>query len=97
MRKPFLAAVAVAAGLVACSNDTGTYKDETENFLEDEEEMAEAQQGPFTDAECEEPESTEIGTTYTCTALDEEGTTWVFDVTIDRENGFEVRSGVPQG
>ncbi|MGI8763590.1 MAG: hypothetical protein ACR2LO_06250 [Ilumatobacteraceae bacterium] len=90
-------AAAVAFGLVACSNDTSTYKDETETFIEDTDgEMAEAQDKVFTNAECDEPESTEVGTMYTCTATDEEGTTYVFDAEIDSENSFIVQTGVPQ-
>ncbi len=97
MRKSVLALAAAALALAACSNDTGTFKDETENFIEDEDgEMFDAQETVFSDAECEEPESTDVGTTYTCTATDEEGTTYVFDVEIDGENRFTVRTGVPQ-
>ena len=97
MRRSVLAVAVAALAVVACSNDTGTYKDETEKFIEDENgDMAEAQQKVFSDAECEEPESTDVGTKYTCTAVDEEGTTYVFDVEIDKENSFAVRTGVPR-
>lgn len=97
MRTSVLAAAAAALGLVACSNDTGTYKDETEKFIEDEDgEMTQALDKVFTDAECDEPESIEVGTAYTCTAVDEEGTTYVFDAEIDGEDSFIVQAGVAQ-
>lgn len=98
--RTFVLAAATAGGavaLAACSNDTTTYKDETEKFIEEEDgEIADAQQTVFSQAECEEPESIDVGTAYTCTAVDDEGTTYVFDAVIDGENSFTVQAGVPQ-
>ncbi|MBA3801423.1 MAG: hypothetical protein H0X22_00750 [Acidimicrobiia bacterium] len=90
--------VAVAAGIAgvlfvsACSNDTETYKVKTEKFIEDAE-MGEANDTSFSDATCDEPESIDVGTTYTCTAVAEDGSTWDFDAEIDGENSFVVTDG----
>ena len=77
-RRLAIPALAVLAGLgvAACGGDpsTGDFQSEAEDFIEDEDgELASQLQSTFTDAQCAEPESTEVGTTYTCTATDADG------------------------
>ena len=92
------AAMVTAGTLTACSNDTGSYKDATEDFLEEQDgDVVGEYEQAFTDAECEEPGSTDVGTTYICTAVGEDGTTWIFDVEIDDENSFSITNGTEQG
>lgn len=98
MRKltAFVIAVAATVGLAACSRDSGDFKDAAEDFIEsnDDEfllsinETLQAGDDPpdedveFDEATCEEPESTDVGTEYACTATDNADTIWDFDVEI---------------
>ncbi len=90
MRRTLLA-TSVAALCVASCTGTGTYKDQTEDFLEDDSQVETQVGGDVTGAECEEPGSTDVGTTYTCTAdIGDTGPT-TFDVCIDGDNSFLVQ------
>jgi hypothetical protein len=90
MRKFFLATPVLVLALVACS-DTANFQSQTEDFLESDE-VAEADgvNGEVTDASCEEPESTDVGTTYNCTAIVEGRGEVAFVATIVAEDAFEV-------
>jgi hypothetical protein len=98
MRRLVISALAVlaAAGIVACGGDptTGDFRDEAEEFIEDDEgELATQLENTFTDAECAEPASTDIGTTYTCTATDASGEPMEFLAEIAGETS--IRVGLP--
>lgn len=88
--------VAVAASIAGvlfvsgCSNDTETYKVETEKFITGNAELKEEYDTSFSDVTCDEPASIAAGTTYTCTAVAEDGSTWDFDAEIDGENSYLV-------
>ena len=76
MRRIMIPAIAGLAlfGVTACSPDEGDFSGEAEDFIEDEDDDVAAQlQTTFSDAECEEPADTEVGSTFTCTAVDAEG------------------------
>ena len=94
-RRLAIPALAVLAGLgvAACGGDpsTGDFQSEAEDFIEDEDgELAAQLQSTFTDAECAEPASTEVGTTYTCTATDANGATVEFVAEIAGETSILV-------
>ena len=88
MRKILLATPVLALALAACSQ-TANYKNQTEDFIESDkvETKVEAE---VTDAVCEEPENTDVGTTYTCTATVEGIGEMTFVSTIVAEDAFEV-------
>ena len=44
----------------------------------------------FTDAVCQEPASTSVGTVFRCTATDTEGVEWAFDVSIVDDSNFQI-------
>ncbi|MET0146050.1 MAG: hypothetical protein ABW328_14910 [Ilumatobacteraceae bacterium] len=90
-------AVLVALGAAACSGDPGTgdFKSEAEEYIEgdlaDAPELAGALS--FSDASCEEPTATDIGTTYDCTATGSDGVAYTLTVSITGENELTV-SGI---
>ncbi len=80
--------------LAACSPDSTDFKTEGEDFLEDSGGDVETQTGHrFSDADCEKPADTDEGTTYTCTATDDEGDEWEFTVEITGKRELTVQGG----
>jgi hypothetical protein len=49
----------------------------------------------FTDAECDEPASTDVGASYTCVAVGSDGQTYSFAVSIDGERSLRILSYEP--
>jgi hypothetical protein len=103
MRISVVAGAAVASiVLVGClSTDEGDYKAEAEQYIQSDELASniEEQMGEvvnFTDAECEEPADTETGTTYACTAVNDDGTTWNIEIEIRDDNQLAVIGVEPQ-
>jgi hypothetical protein len=88
MRTTLTAATLIALVAVGCTG-TGSYKSQTEDFLNDTTEAASGVGGDIENAECVEPENTDVGTTYTCVA-DVDGVPTDFDVEIVGENEFAV-------
>lgn len=72
-----LAAVAVAG----CGTDSADFVREGEKYLESAE-MTAAAGVQLVGARCDAPDSTAVGTVYTCTASDVRGYAWIFDVEI---------------
>jgi hypothetical protein len=89
MRKILIATPLLALFATACTG-TGSYKDQTQDFLNDDSTVSAAVGGEVSDASCVEPESTDVGTVYTCTAEVEGQGTATFDVRIDEEDSFLV-------
>ncbi len=78
--------------LAACSNDSKDFKQNAEAFIQSTE--VETQAGTtFTGAACTEPDKVEAGQTFTCTAVDADGKTWDFNLTIKSENSYEITDG----
>lgn len=88
MRKFFIATPVLALAVAACSQ-TANFQSQTEDFIESDEVETEVG-GEVTDASCEEPENTDVGTTYTCTATVEGIGEMTFLSTIVAEDAFEV-------
>jgi len=89
MRRLLIASPLLALVAVGCTG-TGSYKDQTQDFLNDDSQVETAAGGDVSDAECEEPENTDVGTTYQCTAEVEGVGTATFDVEINAEDSFLV-------
>jgi len=89
MRRLLIATPLLALVAVGCTG-TGSYKDQTEDFLNDDSQVSTAVGGEVSDASCEEPENTDVGTTYSCTAEVEGLGTATFDVEINAEDSFLV-------
>ena len=88
MRKILLATPVLALAVAACSQ-TANFQSQTEDFIESDEVATEVG-GAVSDAVCEEPESTDVGTTYECTATVEGLGETNFVATIVAEDAFEV-------
>ena len=84
------AAAAVVLLLVACSPDADDFKEEAEEYIESRGFSEGAGLLRYSEAECEEPESTAEDTMYTCTATAEDGSRWQFDVEIIGEKNLRV-------
>lgn len=88
--------IATAAGCLvalttACSTPTQNFQSQTEEFLNDDPSVA-AQFGDVdvTDAACERPVDTAIGTTYRCTATVPGEGTVTFRAQITGESSFAI-------
>jgi hypothetical protein len=85
-----LIATPVLVLLAAACTGTGSYKDQTQDFLNDDAQVSDAVGGAVTDAACDEPDNTDVGTEYQCTAEVEGVGTVTFDVRINAEDSFLV-------
>lgn len=94
MRRILIATPLLAFVAVACTG-TSSYKDQTEDFLNDDSTVEVAVGGDVSGAECDEPDSTDVGTTYQCTAEVETVGNLTFDVEIDAEDSFVVTNFSP--
>jgi hypothetical protein len=84
------AAVVAALVLAACSPDAADFKSEAEKYIESREFSEDAGLLRYSDADCEEPESTDEDTRFTCTATAEDGTQWRFNVLITGKSRLQV-------
>ena len=89
MRRILIATPLLALLAAACTG-TGSYQDQTQDFLNDDAAVSDAVGGDVTDAACDEPDNTDVGTTYQCTAEVEGIGTVTFDVEINAEDSFLV-------
>lgn len=77
--------VAGTLALGACSFSTGSSPTGTaEGVIEDA--LAEQAGMTFTDADCEDPADSEVGTGFSCTAMNGDGATITFDAVIDPDD-----------
>jgi Domain of unknown function (DUF4333) len=98
MRRALLLAVPALAVLVACGGapTTGDFRDEAETFINGTlNEEPQLNGLTFSDAECQEPESTETGTAFTCSASASDGEPRTLSVTITGRNRFQVQDIQP--
>ena len=87
MRRILIATPLLALVAAACTG-TGSYKDQTEDFLNDDAQVSNAVGGEVSDASCDEPDSTDVGTEYQCTAEVADLGTATFNVRINDEDSF---------
>jgi hypothetical protein len=100
MRRLAVPTLLAVLAVTACGGnpDTGDFRDEAEDFIEeDESELTTSLSNTFEDAECEEPASTDIGTTYRCTATGADGQQHQFVVEITGENEIGVAEAPATG
>ncbi len=88
----FVSSATALALLTACSASSKDFKEEGEKFLEGDE-VAESTGFTFSDAVCDQPDNTDTGTQYSCTAVDNEGDTWEFTIEITGDNELTVVDG----
>jgi len=105
MRRIFAPAAAASAllAVAGCSADAKDFKEQGEKFIEGDEVRERFGMVRMSDAECQEPASTDKDTTYTCTATGSDGNTWGFTIEISGTDslriiaGEVVTPGVPTG
>jgi hypothetical protein len=88
-RWPALATIAVLA-LSGCFTSTTDYREKAEEFIVEDAGVADGLGVALMSATCTEPVDQEVGTTYACTAIDENGDTWGFEVEIAESNRIDV-------
>lgn len=89
MRKILIATPVLALVAVACSQTTN-FQNQTEDFINDSSEVQASVGGDVTGAECAEPASTDVGTTYECTAQVEGIGEFSFSSEITADDAFLV-------
>ena len=102
-RTHFIIGAVALVGVAACSPDATDFKKEGEDFIESSgfrEELGTdvfTSEGNFTDAVCEEPENTDVGTRYICTATspDGEALTIPIEITGKRELSVDAAGIAP--
>ena len=90
-RLALLAAAGAVLALAGCTTPSGNFQQQTEDYLNNDSAVSEQFGGvDVTDAACERPDGTAIGTNYVCTAnVPGEGTV-SFRVQITGENEFSI-------
>ena len=76
--------------LAGCFTTTGDFKENAEEFIVENEDLAEAIGVGFTSATCQEPANRDVGTTFLCSATDDLGRTWEFSIEITGSNEYVV-------
>jgi hypothetical protein len=85
-----IAAVVGAVALVGCFTTAADFRDEAESFIVEDPSIAEGLGVAIASATCDEPVNQDVGTTFACTATDEAGDTWGFDVEIEESDRIGV-------
>ncbi|MCU1501231.1 MAG: proline-rich proteoglycan 2 [Ilumatobacteraceae bacterium] len=70
------------------------FRADTEDYIESQD-VADQVGTQFSSASCETPASTDVGTTYTCTADDPDGASYVFSVRINSSASFLIEDVQP--
>jgi hypothetical protein len=93
--------VALAAGVAGCFTTAADFRNDAEDFIEQNEELRDAlldAPATFVSATCAEPANQDEGTTFACTGTDSNGEVWEFEVEIIGSNEYEVNlSRAPAG
>ncbi|TFH13675.1 MAG: hypothetical protein E4H05_10590 [Acidimicrobiales bacterium] len=79
-----------AVSLAGCFTSTADYREEAETFIVENPGVAEGLGVVLVSATCAEPTNQDVGTTFTCSAIDGNGDTWGFDVEIGESNRIDV-------
>jgi hypothetical protein len=88
-RWPALATLAALA-MSGCFSSTADYREKAEEFIVENAGVADGLGVAVVSATCDEPVDQEVGTTFACTAVDENGDTWGFEVEIAESNRIEL-------
>ncbi len=81
---------ALALALSSCFTTTADYRQKAEEFIVEDEDVAAELGVSLVSATCEEPADQEVGTVFACTAVDDTGGTWGFDVEIAESDRIEL-------
>ncbi len=82
--------VVVAFTASGCFTTTADFKTDAERFIETAVAADPGIDTTFEQVSCEEPLNQDVGTRFTCQAIDVDGGIWEFDNVIDAEGQFTV-------
>jgi hypothetical protein len=94
---PLAVGGAAVLTLAACSADTKDFREQGEQFIEDDEVRERFGMVRMSEAQCEEPADTNKDTLYTCTATGSDGNTYQFTIEITGSKSLRVISGAVVG
>jgi hypothetical protein len=83
--------------LTGCFTTSSDYQRDAEKFIVGDENLRTelfdegASATSFTSATCEDPESQDVGTTFMCTAQDDAGGDWEFEIEIQESNAYDIK------
>jgi hypothetical protein len=90
MRRTVATLSLAAVALTGCFTSTADFRRDAETFILENQGLANAVETTFATAECDEPRSQDIGTAFACSAVDEDGRTWTFEIEITSSTEYEV-------
>ena len=76
--------------LTGCFTTTADFRSDAEDFIRTNDELRAALETSFPTATCEEPANRDTGTTFPCTAVDDQDRTWEFEIVIVDDNEYQV-------
>jgi hypothetical protein len=96
------AITAMALGMTGCFTSGADFGSDAESYIEGDDalraELFPDDDTSFTEATCVEPPSSDVGETFSCTAVDSSGGTWEFRVEITGSSEYQVEvSRFPEG
>jgi hypothetical protein len=83
-------ALAFPLTLAGCFTTTADYRKKAEEFIVEDEGVAAELGVSLVSATCVEPADQEVGTVFACTAVDDTGGAWGFDVEIAESDRIEL-------
>jgi hypothetical protein len=94
-RRRFGASLALlAVGLSGCFTTAADFRDDAETFIAEDDELREAlfpgSETGFAAVTCDDPADQDVGTTFPCTATDDNGEVWEFEIVITGSSEYDV-------
>lgn len=93
-RRAGAAFVLLAAGLTGCFTTAADFRDDAEAFIADDDELRAAlfpdSDTGFATVTCVDPANQDVGTTFPCTATDDNGGVWEFEIVITGSSEYDV-------
>ena len=86
----FVLPTAGALVLSGCFTTAADFREEAETFILQDESVADGVGVALVTATCDEPTDREVGTVFACTAVDENGDEWGFEVEIAESDRIEL-------
>ena len=76
--------------LSGCFTTADDFRTQAETFILEDESVADGLGVALVSATCDEPADQEVGTVFDCTAIDENGDEWGFEVAIAESDSIEL-------
>ncbi len=79
-----------AVALSGCFTTAADFREEAEQFIVEDPGVADGLGVAVSSATCDEPPNQDVGTVFSCRAIDANGEEWGFEVTIADSNSIEL-------